>query len=120
MDDFLSESCGCKLGPHHAACSSVVSKVAIVQTRNNCLQMTRVELDLVIMAQFNALRTQASDQPPSQHRQGGFRPHMKFFFHGMQILLQLLSCELVQSASLLLAVHADVKDTQRGHVQQSN
>ena len=85
VDDFLSESCGCKLGPHRVACSSVVSKVAIVQTRNNCLQMTRAELDLVIMAQINALRTQASDRPPSQHGEGGFRPHMKFFFHGMQV-----------------------------------
>ena len=85
VDDFLSESCGCKLGPHHIACSSVVSKVAIVQTRNICLQMTRVELDLVIMAQINALRTQASDQPPSQHGHGGFRPHMQFYFHGMQV-----------------------------------
>ena len=26
VDDFLSESCGCKLGPPHVACSSVVSK----------------------------------------------------------------------------------------------
>ena len=56
VDDFLSESCGCKLGPHHVACSSVVSKGAIVHTRNNCLQMTRVELDLVIMAQIIHLR----------------------------------------------------------------
>ena len=29
---------------------------------------------------------------------------------------QALSCELVQRANLLLAVHADVKDTQRGHI----
>ena len=46
VDDFLSESCGCKSGPHHVACSSVVSKGAIVQTRNNCLQMTRLSLIL--------------------------------------------------------------------------
>ena len=57
VDQFLAKSCGCKLGPQGAACSSVVLKQAIVQTRNNCLQMTNHELDLVIMAQINAQRT---------------------------------------------------------------
>ena len=57
VDDFLSESCGCKLGPHHVACSSVVSKGAIVHTRNNDLQMTRVELNLVLIAFAISCRT---------------------------------------------------------------
>ena len=57
VDDFLSESCDCKLGPHHVACSSVVSKGAIVHTRNNDLQMTRVELNLVLIAFAISRRT---------------------------------------------------------------
>jgi len=61
VDDFLSESCGCKLGPHHVACSSVVSKGAIVHTRNNDLQMTRVELNLVLIAFAISRRTKHTE-----------------------------------------------------------
>ena len=41
---------------------------------------------------------------------------MQAHWNWPQAVLQVLSCELVQRANLLLAVHADVKDTQRGHV----
>ena len=85
VEHFLGQSCGCKLGPKGATCSSVVSKQAIVQTRNNCLEMTARELDLVIMAQINAQRTHAADRLSSYRGQGDFRPSMKFFFHGVQI-----------------------------------
>ena len=40
---------------------------------------------------------------------------MQAHWNWPQVLLQVLSCELVQSA-----VHADVKETQRGHVWKSN
>ena len=43
VDEFFSESCGCKWGPCSVACSSVISKEAVIQTRNNCLQMTKNE-----------------------------------------------------------------------------
>ena len=67
VDEFFRVSCGCKLGPRSVACSSVVSKEAVVQTRNNCLQMAKNELDLVVMAQINALRTHHADQASSCH-----------------------------------------------------
>ena len=84
---MLRESCGCQLGPHGVACSSAVSKEAIVLTRNNCLQMARKELDLVVMAQINALRTPAAHRSPSAHGQEDFRPRaqMNFFLQGMQV-----------------------------------
>ena len=61
VDDFLSESCSYKLGPHHVACYSVVSKGAIVHTRNNDLQMTRVELNLVLIAFAISRRTKNTE-----------------------------------------------------------
>ena len=60
IEQLLRQSCSCQLGPHGGVCSSAVSKEAIVLTRNNCLQMARKELDLVVMAQINALRTPAA------------------------------------------------------------
>ena len=64
IEQLLRESCTCQLGPHGVACSSAVSKEAIVLTRNNCLQMARKELDLVVMAQINTLRTPAATEHP--------------------------------------------------------
>ena len=63
------ESCSYQLGPHGGACSSVVSKEVIVLTRNNCLQMAKKKLDLVVLAQINALRKPAAHKSPSAHGQ---------------------------------------------------
>ena len=87
VEQLIRESCGCQLGPHGVACSGAVSKEAIVLTRNNCLQMARKELDLVVMTQINALRTPAAHRSPSPHGQEDFRPRaqMKFFLQGVQV-----------------------------------
>lgn len=87
VEELLRESCGCKLGPRGEACSSVVPKEAIVLTRNNCLQMTGKELDLVVTAQINSLRTPATHRSPSTHGQEDIRPRaqMKFFLQGIQV-----------------------------------
>ena len=87
IEQLLRESCSCQLGPHGGACSSAVSEEAIVLTRNNCLQMARKELDLVVMAQINALRTPAAHRSPSAHGQEDFRPRtqMKYFLQGVQV-----------------------------------
>ena len=62
VEQLLRESYSCQLGPDCGACSSAVSKGATVLTRNNFHQMARKELDLVVMAQINALKT------PADHR----------------------------------------------------
>ena len=47
---FISKSCGCTLGPYKQPCSEQLTKEQITQCRNNCLEMTRAELDLVILS----------------------------------------------------------------------
>ena len=49
--------------------------------------MARKKLDLVVMAQIDALRTPAAHRSPSAHGQEDFRPRaqMKFFLQGMQV-----------------------------------
>ena len=52
IDIFITETCGCTLGPKKSPCSSQLSRDTITLTCNNCLQLTRNDADLVIMAQL--------------------------------------------------------------------
>ena len=60
VERFIVETCKCQTGPGKTACSSQLSRETVELTKNNCRQVTREQLDLVIMAQVNALRTIAS------------------------------------------------------------
>ena len=84
IDDFLTRTCGCKLGNGKSPCSGHVSQKTITQMRNNCHQMSRSELDFTIMAQLNALRTHVNDVP-SDTVEKAFRPTTKYFVHGLPI-----------------------------------
>ena len=53
---FISKSCGCTLGPNKQPCSEQLTKEQITQCRNNCLEMTRAELDLVILSAIKCSR----------------------------------------------------------------
>ena len=63
IDDFFSKTCGCKFGLNGAACSSLFTRELVVSTRMNCLEMTKVELDLVILANLEANRRPARNHP---------------------------------------------------------
>ena len=52
IDIFITETCGCTLGPKKSPCSSQLSRDTITLTCNNCPQLTRNDADLVIMAQL--------------------------------------------------------------------
>ena len=57
--EFITKSCDCKLGPQMQACSNQFTKEQIALCRNNCLEMSRAELDLVILTAIMCSR------PPS-------------------------------------------------------
>ena len=83
---FILETCGCTLGPKKLPCSSQLSKDTIALTCNNCLQLTRSDQDLVIMAQLNALRTNVANKLSSYRGKAeSFRPFTKFYLHSIQI-----------------------------------
>ena len=83
---FVELTCGCNLGPKKTPCSNQLSLSTISQTRNNCLQLTRSELDLVIMAQVNAFRTSAVDKPSTYRgKSDTFRPYTGYSMHGLRI-----------------------------------
>ena len=83
---FVSDTCKCQLGPAKTACSQQLSRRTIESTRNNCHQMTRQQLDLVIMSQVNALRTSKEDIPSTyKENPDSFRPYTMFYIHGIKI-----------------------------------
>ena len=86
VERFIAETCWCQLGPQQTACSVQLSRKTMELTRNNCHQMTRQQLYLVILSQLNALRTNKEEVPSSyQGDPSKFRPYTMFYMHGMKI-----------------------------------
>ena len=121
---FVRETCGCRLGPNKQPCCVRVSESTIRQTRNNCFQMSKQDLDLIVMAQINVLRTHSMELPtPSEQ----FRPSTKYFMHGIPIcqtffrFLHILSskrykniCAALDKGGVTERVHGNkFEDTQR-------
>ena len=79
---FITETCCCTLGPKKTPCSKQFSLETITLIRNNDLQMTSSELELVVMAQLYALHTNASSH---QENAENFRPFTRYLLHGLQI-----------------------------------
>ena len=60
IDEFISKTCECHYGPNKAGCSVLFPRELIAATRMYCLEMTKPELDLVVIANLEANR-RASD-----------------------------------------------------------
>ena len=59
VSNFVSMSCGCKLGSNNDACSNQFSKHNFSFYCNNCSEMSRHELDLIILRTISC-----SSSPP--------------------------------------------------------
>ena len=72
IDLFIANGCKCSLGPEKRPCSQVLSREDIVSTRNNCIEMSTVELDVLVLANLDAHRhwnkTAHSDTGSSTNR----------------------------------------------------
>ena len=55
---FLNDGCGCTLGPKKGSCSGQFLQETILFNLNNCLELSSLELDLVILMSIHAF-TQA-------------------------------------------------------------
>ena len=49
VSKFISETCGCELGPKNIPCSTYLTKETIVQCSACCLELDHDELDLVVL-----------------------------------------------------------------------
>ena len=61
VSNFVSMSCGCKLGSNNDACSNQFSKDHFSFYRNNCSEMSCHELDLIILTAISCSRSPPGD-----------------------------------------------------------
>ena len=80
VNKFANESCGCKLGPKDTPCSSQLTKETILEHRENCLELDKVELDMAVLGQLQALGRSVNSEDNSQRQM-----YLEFLFHGKQI-----------------------------------
>jgi len=87
VDDFITKGCGCQYGPGNTQCSSFLNKDVVEACRQDNMDLTRDELDLVVLAQIRAHPT--DDKQPtlhaSHHTTGDFRSQSLFFIKGVQV-----------------------------------
>ena len=79
------------MGPKLSPCSSYMSKDLAVCARNDCLQLQSDELDLVILAQVQALRTHPQHfvlDCRSSINSPTVRQHSTFYYHKLGVCLK--------------------------------
>lgn len=74
--EFLQTGCQCHLGPKNSPCFKQLAKKEIETSRLECSELTRDELDLVILSHISAHRTRSDET---------FRGRSEFFHHGKQV-----------------------------------
>ena len=88
VERFVSMTCGCKYGPKGSPCSSSLTKATIHKCRADNLELSRDELDLVILAQIRASRSMPDSHPTlrkSHHTKTTNRSMTEYYIHGLQI-----------------------------------
>ena len=78
IDEFIAKTCGCHFGSRGTACSLLFSRELIASTRMNCREMTKQELDLVVLASLDANRR-------CDDNQGVPRSHINYWFRGHKV-----------------------------------
>ena len=71
--DVRSYDCNCQFGAGKKACSSLLRYEDVMDYRGNCLELSRAELDMVILGQIN------SQLSPQSHK--------KFFYKGDRVCM---------------------------------
>ena len=78
--NFMSNGCGCQFGPKMQHCSSELSFSDVLESRANCLQLSKEELDLIVLSHLHChLRR---DEVKGRKRK---RTACNFYFMGRQI-----------------------------------
>ena len=84
IEAFMSNTCGCKTGPQCSTCSSILT---IATFRSENPELSKDELDLVVLAQIRACRSMPS-QPNlrvSHHQKSSERSMTNYFVYGVPV-----------------------------------
>ena len=75
VEQFISDTCGCKTGPGQSACSTLLTRETIVKCRQDNLELASNELDLVVLGQIRVHHSVSSQSTPclSRHKTSGMR-----------------------------------------------
>ena len=84
--EFIRDGCDCSKAPK---CSNMLTKETIIKCRQESLELTKDELDLVVMAQIRSLRS-THEQPTyrtSHHSSDHAVTHgrSEYYLHGVRI-----------------------------------
>ena len=82
VDDFIARGCSCTLGKLGTSCSKQLSRCLIESTRQDCLDLTRNELDLIILSQIHSHQSIGDVGSASHHA-----TRSTFYIHGLQLCL---------------------------------
>ena len=78
INEFMTKTCQCRFGLNGAPCSTRFSRKLITSTRMTCCEMTKDELDLVVLAHLESNRHSAEEQKSS-------RSCVTYYFHGYKV-----------------------------------
>ena len=88
---FFAETCHCKLGVNNDPCSLALPRRHAVEFHQQCLELSKGELDIAILGQLTALRRReptiatVSDQGRDKKRRITLRPYTAFRFGDMTV-----------------------------------
>ena len=82
---FVAHGCSCNLGPKGTPCHKLFSAVQCQELRGECRELTKEELDLVVMGELRALTLQTGKTKRASDR---VRSFSKFQFGGHRICLK--------------------------------
>ena len=57
VDEFMNQGCTCHLGVQGSPCFQQLTRETIERTRQDCLDLTRSELDIVVLSQIHSLQS---------------------------------------------------------------
>ena len=114
---FVTKTCCCLLGKGNTACPRTLSRSAILEMRRNYQQLTRHELDLVIMAQVNALQLKKTSENSRNRITYFFQCEricrtMFNFLHGIQKECFRALCKKVSEDGISTRIHGNTKRVQ--------
>lgn len=82
---FVTNMCNCKFGEGEKPCSASLSLDDFVESRNNCHELTSMELDLVILAAIQSSLNCNEVSISSQSHKHRKQTCMAFYYHGKRI-----------------------------------
>ena len=128
LQQFLSNTCKCTLGPGGKPWCLLLSMEIIQRSRDKCAELSHNEPDLVVMAQIHSLRT-VEHQACQGTSSATFRPICSYFIHGVKIcqatfffstefpaIVTFASCPCTMRKDLYLVYMGTQAGFQRTHV----